>query len=218
MARDHDGCFIVFEGIDGAGTTTQSERYAAHLRGEKRPVHVTHEPSEGPIGVLLRLGLSGRVNLGASSQAKTMALLFAADRLDHVAHEVNPHLRDGTVVISDRYDMSSIAYQTATAGDEAEAFAGWVRALNRYAPRPDATIVLDVRPDEAERRRAARLGALELYEESQLQERLAALYADATSLLPDDNIIIIDGNGDADSVTRTIIEALAPVVEKHKRR
>ncbi len=215
MAREHDGCFIVFEGIDGAGTTTQSERYAAYLRSQKRPVHVTHEPSDGPIGVLLRLGLSGRVSLGASSQAKTMALLFAADRLDHVAHEISPHLRDGTVVISDRYDMSSIAYQTATAGDEAEDFAAWVRELNRYAPRPDATVVLDVAPQEAERRRAARLGALELYEESLLQQRLAALYADARSLLPGDNNIIIDGNGDADSVTRAIIDALRPIVEPH---
>ena len=78
MTRGHDGVFIVFEGIDGAGTTTQCDRYATHLRASKRVVHVTCEPSEGPVGGLLRLGLAGRLRLGASNQAQTMALLFAA--------------------------------------------------------------------------------------------------------------------------------------------
>ncbi|MCA9623399.1 MAG: dTMP kinase, partial [Myxococcales bacterium] len=171
---------MVFEGIDGAGTTTQSHRYAAYLRERRRPVHVTHEPSEGPVGLMLRLGLNSRLKLGASNQAQCMALLFAADRLDHVAHEIEPHLRDGTVVICDRYDMSSIAYQTATSrDDDKEAFEAWVRALNRFAPRPDATIVLDVSPEEADRRRRARLEAQELYEDLDLQAQQAALYRDA---------------------------------------
>jgi dTMP kinase len=210
----HDGCFIVFEGIDGAGTTTQSQRYAAHLRGRRRPVHVTREPSDGPIGVLLRLGLSGRVQLGASNQAQAMALLFAADRLDHVAHEIEPHLRDGLVVISDRYDLSSIAYQTATSRDaDTTAFESWVRELNRYAPRPDAVVVLDVSPEVAERRRRDRLGALELYEESALQKKLAELYRQAERLAPGDNVVRIDGDRDADAVTRAIIAALEPIVE-----
>ncbi|HHH30938.1 MAG TPA: dTMP kinase [Polyangiaceae bacterium] len=213
MARDHDGRFIVFEGIDGAGTTTQSERYAAFLRGERRVVHVTHQPSDGPIGSMLRLGLGGRLQLGASNQAQCMALLFAADRLDHVAHQIEPHLRDGAVVICDRYDLSSIAYQTATARTEdREAFEIWVRELNRYAPRPDATVVLDVTPEEAERRRQERLGALELYEETALQRELAALYARAESLVPGDHVIRVDGNRPLDEVTEAVQRALADVV------
>lgn len=213
MARDHDGFFIVLEGIDGSGTTTQCQRYAAHLREKKRLVHITREPSDGPIGTLLRLGLAGRVHLGASFQAQTMALLFAADRLDHVGHEVTPHLRDGAVVISDRYDLSSIAYQSATADEDDVEFAEWVRGLNRYAPRPDAIVVLDVDPDEAERRRAARLDALELYEETQLQKKLAALYRRAGELVPGDNVIVVDGNADAETVTRAIVDGLASIVE-----
>jgi len=213
MARDHDGRFIVFEGIDGAGTTTQSERYAAYLRRQRRVVHVTHQPSDGPIGSLLRLGLGGRLQLGASNQAQCMALLFAADRLDHVAHQIEPHLRDGAVVICDRYDLSSIAYQTTTArGEDAAAFGAWVRELNRYAPRPDATIVLDVHPEEAERRRQERLGALELYEETELQKELAAAYARAEDLMPGDRILHVDGNGSLDEVSEAVEQALADIV------
>ena len=213
MTQGHDGVFIVFEGIDGAGTTTQCERYAAYLRAEKRVVHVTCEPSEGPVGGLLRLGLGGRVRLGASNQAQTMALLFAADRLDHIAHEIEPSLRDGAVVLSDRYDMSSIAYQTATARvDDSAAFEEWVRTLNRYALRPDATVVIEVSADEAERRRLERSGALELYEESQLQQRLAELYGKPERLTPHDRIIRIDGEQDADAVAEAIRRALQPIV------
>lgn len=213
MSDHPDGCFIVFEGIDGAGTTTQSERYAAHLRKQKRLVHVTREPSDGPIGLQLRLALAGRLHLGSSHQAHCMALMFAADRLDHMDHEILPHLRDGSVVISDRYDLSSIAYQTATAEDDQRvAFESWVRTLNQHAVRPTATVVLEVSADEAERRRRVRSGALELYEEVQLQAKLAELYARADQLLPHDHIIRIDGNQSVDAVTEAVQKALAPIV------
>ncbi|HZO16480.1 MAG TPA: dTMP kinase [Polyangiaceae bacterium] len=213
--RDHDGVFIVFEGIDGAGTTTQIERYAEYLRAQRRAVRVTQEPSSGPIGSLLRLALAGRINVGPSFQAQTMALLFAADRLDHLAHDIQPHLRDGSVVLSDRYDMSSIAYQAASArldSDELESFQAWVRSLNRYALRPDAIVVIEVDPTEAERRRSERSSAPELYEEVQLQERLAELYASAESLSPGDRIVRIDGNASADDVALRICAALTPIV------
>jgi len=117
------------------------------------------------------------------------------------------------LVLSDRYDMSSIAYQTATARvDDPSAFEDWVRTLNRYAMRPDATVVIEVGPDEAERRRQERSGALELYEESQLQKRLAELYAEPERLTPGDRILRIDGNQDPDAVANAIREALRPIV------
>ncbi len=80
------GLFVVLEGIDGAGTTTQAERYAAHRRARRRLVHVTREPTSGPIGSQIRLVLTGRLALAAANQAELMALLFAADRLDHLEH------------------------------------------------------------------------------------------------------------------------------------
>src|SRR5438105_1638319 len=117
-ADGHDGVFVVFEGIDGACTTTQAELYARYLRQKKRLVHVTREPSGGPVGSLLRLVLTRRIAMASGAHAETMALLFAADRLDHVETEVLPLLREGYVVLSDRYDLSSILYQAVTAGVE----------------------------------------------------------------------------------------------------
>jgi dTMP kinase len=215
MARKYDGVFIVLEGIDGSGTTTHAALYAAWLRERRRVVHVTREPSDGPIGSLLRLGLIGRLRLGAGNQAQTMALLFAADRLDHFAHEIGPHLRDSSVVLCDRYDLSSIAYQTASADEQlqTEGIEAWVRSLNRFAPRPDATVVLDVAPEEAERRRRGRQYALELYEHSELQARLAERYLTAETLVPGDRVLHVDGNGSVDETAAGIRAALGPIVE-----
>ncbi len=216
-----DGLFVVLEGIDGAGTTTQAERLAAHLRAERRLVHVTREPSGGPIGAQIRLVLTGRINLPVTHQAEAMALLFAADRLDHVTTDVDPHLRDGYVVISDRYDLSSLAYQSTTAGEQARGgappslrgpaeVAAWIRELNRFARRPDVTLVIDVSPDVAAARRRARGGAAELFDENDLQARLAAAYRRAEELVPGDRVVHVDGDGAPDQVARAVIEALSP--------
>jgi dTMP kinase len=209
------GLFVVLEGIDGAGTTTQAERLRAWFAAARRPVHVTREPSVGPVGSLLRLVLTQRTNLPGTYHSQTMALLFAADRLDHAAAEIEPHLRDGTVVISDRYDLSSIVYQSVTASsepDEQARVASWVRELNRYAPRPDVTVVLDVRPEVAAQRRRARGGAVELFEEGALQVRLAEGYRRAHTLLPEgDRLVVLDGNGSPDEVAERLIGVLEPL-------
>lgn len=211
------GVFVAFEGIDGAGTSTQAERYAAHLRAARRLVHVTREPSSGPVGALLRLMLTHRVSLPGARQAEVMALLFAADRLDHLGAEVEPLLQDGYVVISDRYDLSSLAYQSATAADDGRErgqILAWIRELNRHARRPDVTVVLDVAPEIAEQRRRGRGGAEELFEQAELQARLAEAYRRAEELVPGDRIIHVDGGGEVEEVSRAIIAALAPFVER----
>ena len=208
------GRFIVFEGIDGAGTTTQVQRYAQHVRGKRRLVHITREPSDGPVGALLRLALAGRTTFASANLAQTMALLFAADRLDHLTCEIMPYLRDGAVVISDRYDLSSLVYQWASADKDAGStdFRDWLRGLNRYARRPDITVVLDVSPDKAEQRRRERHNAVELYEVASLQLKLAELYRDAEALMPGDRIVHIDGDKDVEQVTAAVIEALDPLL------
>ncbi len=222
------GVFIVFEGIDGSGTTTQAERYAAHLRAKRRLVHVTREPSGGPIGALLRQVLTHRMALPASNQAQVMALLFAADRLDHIAAEIMPLLEDGYVVISDRYDLSSLAYQVTAALDDPDAtdpvdptaaplprpMLRWVRELNRFARRPDLTLVLDVSPEIAEQRRRGRGGAHELYDDLELQARLSHAYRRAEELVPGDRLVHVSGDGDPDAIAREIAALLDPIVDR----
>lgn len=215
MAEEQsDGVFVVFEGIDGAGTTTQADRYARWLREKRRLAHVTREPSSGPMGSLLRLALTHRVTLPAGHRDAILALLFAADRLDHVQAEIAPHLRDGYVVISDRYDLSSIIYQSigAEEGPERASLVAWIRECNRHARRPDVTVVLDVSADVAAQRRRIRGGASELFEEAELQSRLAQAYLKAEWYLPGDRIVHVDGDADADTVTAAVQRALSPYV------
>jgi dTMP kinase len=210
----HDGTFVVFEGIDGSGTTTQIQRYAAHLKAQKRMVHVTREPSGGPVGTMLRLALSHRMVLPSAFEAQTMALLFAADRLDHLAAEVDPLLRDGAVVLSDRYDLSSLAYQSATTpGSDLDETIAWIRTLNRHARRPDVTVVLDVSPEVAESRRRSRGGSAELYDDDGLQARLARAYREAEALVVGDTVVHVDGDRPVDEVAAAVIAALKAHVE-----
>jgi dTMP kinase len=218
MNRDgegHDGVFVVFEGIDGAGTTTQAERYAAYQRGRRRFVHVTREPSSGPIGSLIRSVLIERVSLPTASQAEIMTLLFAADRLDHVDVEVAPHLREGSIVISDRYDLSSLAYQSATVTDgrDPAVIVEWIRQCNRHARRPDVTVVLDTSPEIAAARRRLRGGAREIFDDLDLQARLAQAYRRAELLVPGDRVLHVSGDEDTDTVTQAIIKTLEPIVD-----
>ncbi|MEZ4394803.1 MAG: dTMP kinase [Polyangiales bacterium] len=205
-----DAPFIVLEGIDGAGTTTQTARLAAALRARGDSVRTTREPSDGPIGVLIRQVLTGRLVLpGERSEPlgwETMAALFAADRLDHVAAEIAPALRERTVVISDRYDASSVAYQGVTAGDDS-VFA-WILALNARARRPDLTVVLDVSPEVALARRTARAGRAEIYDDPALQSRLAGFYRDIERHFPNDRVVHVNGDADADAVHRAVLAAV----------
>jgi dTMP kinase len=204
----------VVEGIDGSGSTTIVDRLVAGLKAKQRAVHRTCEPSGGPIGAMIRQVLSHRIVVpGQGSPGwSTMALLFAADRLDHLESEVLPRLRQGVTVISDRYDLSSLAYQSATAPQggarETAEVLGWIRELNRRARRPDLTLVLDVSPDVAAARRGQRGGDKELYEDLDLQARLAEAYARAEDLVPGDRIVHLDADQSADAVLAAAMSAV----------
>src|SRR5690349_10994916 len=105
MSSPRRGFFLVLEGLDGAGTTTQLECLSRALRQRGATVCATREPSDGPVGVMLRQALTGRLGLkgGAPLSHETLALLFAADRMDHLQAEVLPALERGETVICDRY-------------------------------------------------------------------------------------------------------------------
>lgn len=204
--------FIVFEGIDGSGTSTQAERLASRLREKGRAVHLTREPSDGPIGVLIRQALRRRLVVptadgGRSPRMETMALLFAADRMDHLECEIEPRLERGEIVLCDRYLYSSLAYQSAT-GEDGEASIPWLLELNRYARTPDLVLLFDVPPAEAGRRRALRGSDEEIFEVDALQERIARAYSALPERLRDIPFERIDASATLEAVEAAILAAL----------
>jgi dTMP kinase len=201
------GVFVVVEGVDGCGSTTHSRLLAKSLRSTGREVTLTCEPTAGPIGGLIRQILQRRVSGPKGFSWATMALLFAADRLDHLDSEILPALREGGIVVSDRYDLSSLAYQSATA-PEAQAAIPWIREMNARALRPHVTVVIDVPPAVAEERRKNRGGVEEVFENSALQERLVAIYAHAETLVPGDHVVHVSGVGDPGEVSARILAAV----------
>ena len=190
---------IVLEGIDGAGTTTQARRLVEALRQRGRAAHLTREPSDGPVGLLLREMLAGR---HAPVDATTLALLFAADRADHIQREVEPALRDGQVVISDRWYHSSLAYQGT--GEER----AWIGELNRRARTPELTIFLEVDPDVAARRRDAAGRDEEIFDRVSTQRRVAAGYREVNAALVErgERIVTLDGELSPDAVAAEVLE------------
>lgn len=209
------GTFIVIEGVDGAGTTTQVSQLTAALRARGRTVRETREPSTGPIGALLRQCLTGRIVTPSAHGPRapgwqTMALLFAADRVDHIEAEVAPLLEQGVTVISDRYYHSSVAYQALTAGADVETDGAiaWIRTLNAHARKPDLTIVIDVAAEQAGARRNQRGGSAELYEQDQLQARLVAFYAQLEQHFPGEPIVHLSGAGSIEHVAAAVLAAV----------
>ncbi|MFW5876843.1 MAG: dTMP kinase [Myxococcota bacterium] len=207
-----EGQFIVIEGVDGAGTTTQTRMLVSALRARGLPVRATREPSDGPFGTMLRQILTGRVVVPGMSGARppswtTMALLFAADRLDHLEAEIVPNLMDGVTIVSDRYDHSSIAYQSVTGGEDEEVI-GWLKDINRHARRPDLTVVLDVPPEVAARRRSERDRGQELYDDDQVQEALADFYRRIDAHFPGDRIVHVDATQGVDAVADGVMSAV----------
>ena len=161
------------------------------------------------MGALLRQALSRRVvstGFGGTRPLdwQTMALLFAADRVDHLENQIVPNLRDGVTVVCDRYDYSSVAYQSLTSG-RGDEVVPWIRDLNRYAVRPDLTIVLDASFAVAQARRDAR-GNVEIFDADTLQKDLGAFYANLQQHFPDDRIAHVNADGDMASVAKAVLE------------
>jgi dTMP kinase len=199
------GSLIVIEGLDGAGTTTQGRRLVDALVTTKLQAHFTREPSDGPVGKLLRAMLAGDHAIpGQTIDQSTFSLLFAADRMDHCQREVGPALDAGTIVVSDRWYHSSLAYQGTGAERE------WIAALNRRALVPDLTVFLRVRAGVAAARRGDRAQE-ELFENLPMQERVADGYEATLAELAaaGQRIAIVDGEAAIDDVTAAIATAVS---------
>ncbi len=181
--------FIAIEGPDGAGKTTPAKLPTERLEGEGRqPALYTSEPTKGPIGKVIREMLSTTIPL---ESADCMALLFAADRLWHLDTIVLPALSRGLVVVTDRYDLSSLTYQAAMGADLHR-----LRVLNEKAIRPGLTIVLEIRPEEQRARLTGNPDKLSVFDtDPDLQNKVRSAYGWAEELVPQDKVLHVDANG-----------------------
>jgi dTMP kinase len=153
------GLFIVLEGIDGAGTTTQAALLQQSLAKAAIATELTNEPSDGPIGAVLRQAINRRIKLSPEA----LALAFAADRIDHLTNKqsgIEKSLGEGKWVVSDRYVLSSYAYQSHQGVD-----LEWLIEINSAARKPDVTIFVDTPPDECAARIRARSSNVELFDD-----------------------------------------------------
>ena len=133
------GFFIVLEGIDGSGKDTHMKLLSSELRERGYVVVETAEPSKDRVGTFLKNYAKTK---GERLPAETEALLYAADRCEHVKNVIEPALRRGQTVISNRYLYSSLAYQGAVGVD-----LDWIREMNKFAVKPDLGILLDILPE-----------------------------------------------------------------------
>jgi len=188
--------FIVIEGIDGTGKSTQAKRLAEHLVSQGKTVILSREPTDGPWGTLLRNSAStGR--LSPEEELET----FLKDRQQHVTEKIAPALAAGHTVILDRYYFSTMAYQGARGFDPQE-----IRKKNEaFAPVPDLLLILDLDVDTA----IARIGVRgDTTNEFEQRTNLARCREIFLSLKDEPFARVIPTDSDPDEVTRKILEAL----------
>jgi dTMP kinase len=193
------GFFICLEGLDGCGKTTQAKLLAERLKKTCRAVY-TAEPSNGKIGTFIKqYCLNSKKRLPSIVEA----LLFAADRFEHVENEVLPAIDQGRLVISDRYVYSSLAYQGATGVDLA-----WIEKVNEYAIYPDLAVFIDVLPEVAVKRLKPKRSIMENLE---TQRRVRQVYL---SFVKEGKLILIDGNASEKKVADDILKVVLVFLEK----
>ena len=197
---DKKGRFIVFEGIDGSGKSTQIQFLVDRLKAEGIPCETTAEPSEGPIGVMIRQILTGERKM----DNKVIAALFAADRLDHILNEENgmlAQIEKGTTVVCDRYYFSSYAYNGVDMPME------WVIAANLQSSKllkPTVNVFIDLDPDTALERIAKNRQCTELFEKKSRLEAVRKNYYEVFEQMQDETVVIIDGNQTPEAMAEEI--------------
>ncbi|MDT0445407.1 dTMP kinase [Streptomyces johnsoniae] len=209
------GFFIAVEGGDGAGKSTQVEALAEWVRGKGHEVVVTREPGATPVGQRLRTILLDVASGGVSHQAE--ALLYAADRAEHVASVIRPALERGAIVISDRYTDSSVAYQ----GAGRDLSATEVARISRWATGglvPHLTVLLDVSPETARERFTEAPDRLES-EPNEFHQRVRAGFLALAAADPA-RYLVVDAGQDPESVTtaaRHRLDQMLPLSEAEIR-
>ena len=198
----HPGLFLVIEGIDGTGKSTQARRLTDWCRAGGRDVVLDREPSDGPWGRKLReSAASGRL----SPQEELD--LFLRDRREHVEQVIAPALAAGKVVILDRYYFSTMAYQGARGFDPAV-----IRATNEeFAPVPDLLLILDLEVEAALTRIGTRGDTANAFEKRESLERCRAIFL---SLAHEPFARVIDTAPSEDEVHRAITAAVDKLMKE----
>ncbi|PLS26784.1 thymidylate kinase [Bifidobacterium anseris] len=200
MTMVAQGLFVSFEGVDGAGKTTQVDRLADYWRAQGREVVVTREPGGTQLGVeIRRLLLHGDEPIAARAEA----LLFAADRAQHVAETIRPALDRGAIVITDRYLDSSLAYQ---AGGR-ELTADEIRELSMWATGgllPRRTYLLDIDSELAHARLTHADDRIESAGDA-FRRRTRRAFLDLAEREPE-RFLVVDASAPADDVARVICQ------------
>jgi len=204
------GLFIVFEGIDGAGKSTQARLLAEALEREGKQVYITAEPTPLPSGRALREVLGGKVKKTPCE----IALMFAEDRVAHNKDGeigIEKLLADGVCIICDRYYYSSLAYQGSQCDYE------WVRSLNTRCPEirhPDLCIFLDLTPTESMKRiMSANRDGTEIYETEEILAKVRDTFMKVLDdMKQEDRIAVIDASRDIDTIAADILAAVRSVL------
>lgn len=193
--------FIALEGIDGSGKSTQTKLLTEQLTKQGHKVYSTFEPTDNPIGKMIRNILKGN----AKADHRIIAGLFVADRLDHLLNEeygIVKKLEEGFTVITDRYCFSSYAYQGTHMNMD------WVIQANSMSAeilRPDVNFFIDVSPEISMQRVHSNRDTIELFETLDNLKLVRAKYMEAFEKLRSvENIVIIDGNRTPDEIATAI--------------
>lgn len=183
------GIFICIEGLDGCGKTTQAKLLVKKLKKRHDAVY-TAEPSRGQMGRFIK---KHYLHADSRGSAVAEALLFAADRVEHLKSEVLPALEKGKIVVSDRYVFSSLAYQGAAGLD-----LKWIEEVNKHAVRPDLALFIDVDPKTVTGRLKRKKSVMENLETQLKVREVYSKYVGNGALLR------IDGNKSKREVTKGI--------------
>jgi len=194
------GFFICVEGLDGCGKTTQTKLLVRKMRKMGWDAVYTAEPSRGKIGKFIKkYCLQGEKRTFPIVEA----LLFAADRFEHVEREVIPALNEGKIVVSDRYVYSSLAYQGAAGLD-----LKWIEMINEHAIRPDLAIFVDVEPEAVIKRLKPKKSVMENLE---TQRKVREVYV---KFVEKEELVRIDGNKSKKEVADYVLKVVLRFLEK----
>jgi dTMP kinase len=193
------GFFICVEGLDGCGKTTQAKLLVDRLKVVYNAVYTT-EPSQGNVGQFIKEYCLDVEQRGSSV---VEALLFAADRSEHVEKEIMPALNRGELVISDRYLYSSLAYQGAAGVD-----LNWIRQINKHAMKPDLAVFIDVHPETVVQRLKSRKSVMENLE---TQRRVREVYM---RFVESGELTLVDGNASKEKVGEELLRMVLAFLER----